>query len=48
MTQDIQRSLKKVKGDKIEFLENQSRKNDSRADNVTEDDHKTWSITEIN
>ena len=37
--QDIQRSLKDITDNKIEFLENQSRRNNIRVDRIPEDDH---------
>ena len=45
--QDIQRSLKDITDNKIEFLENQSRRNNIRVDSIPEDDHETWSSADI-
>ena len=43
----IQISLKDIQDNKIEFLENKSRRNNIRVDSIPEDDHKTLSSTEI-
>ena len=42
---EVQRSLKD-KEDKIEYLENQSRRNNIRVEGIPEDEHETWSDTE--
>ena len=47
LTYDIQRSLKDIKDNKIEFLENQSRRINIRVDSIPEDDQETWSSADI-
>ena len=48
---EIENELKTFKDHKrtlkIEFLENQSRINNIRFENIPEDDHETWSSTEM-
>ena len=36
-----------IEDDKIEFLENESRRNNIRVNSIPEDDHETWSSGEI-
>ena len=43
---DIQLRSLKDKEDKIEYLENQSRRNNIRVVGIPEDEHETWSDTE--
>ena len=40
---EIEDELKTLKDDKIEFGENQSRRNNIRVDSIPRDDHETWS-----
>ena len=45
--EDIQHGLHKL-GEKLEYLDNQSRRNNVRIDGIPEEDNENWLNTETN